>query len=46
MSLFFVSTIFAARWLSGSVRVPMYLLRRVLTIGRAYVGFPDGEDVK
>ena len=27
----------AARWLSGSVRVSMYLARRVVTIGRTYV---------
>ena len=36
----------AARWLNGSVRVPIYLLRGVLSIGRAYIGLLDGENVK
>ena len=34
----------SCKWLSGSVRVPISLAPRVLTIGRAYVDFPDGEN--
>ena len=43
---FFLKAGVAARWLSGSVRVPIYLLRRVLSISRASVGLLDGENVK
>ena len=44
--LVFLKAGVAARWLSGSVRVPIYLLRGVLSIGRAYIGLLDGENVK
>ena len=34
----------SCKWLSRSVRVPISLAPRVLTIGRAYIDFPDGEN--
>ncbi|EDR05193.1 uncharacterized protein LACBIDRAFT_330012 [Laccaria bicolor S238N-H82] len=49
-SLGFVSTIWFLKpeLLRGGLagRFEVYLIRRVLTIGRAYVGLPDGENVK
>ena len=44
--LVFLKAGVAARWLSGSVRMPIYLLRGVLSIGRAYIGLLDGDNVK